>query len=110
MKQLHFVTNVEYNPLRAVVTCAESGVSCDFEVVPASGFQTDNDAWDASVRKAWDMAEGIAEYLELHPDVDLSWGSKEVWERARCQWYNDKDHEVDLAEAKREYEGIKEGA
>ena len=108
MRQLHFVANVLYCPLRAIVTCAESGASAEFEIVPASGFVTDDAAWDESVKKAWDIAEGIAEFLELHPDVDLNWGHDAVWEQARCQWYNDKDHEVDLTEAKREWEGVVE--
>ena len=132
-----YTCNVEYNPLKAIVIEIESGITLAFDIVPASGWQDETPegiaAWDSSQNMAWTIAEGICEYLEAHPEVNLMIeGSKEVWQRVRSQWYKkfvepeyppaheyrrllegewpspDSDHEVDLEEAKREWDGLKE--
>jgi hypothetical protein len=110
-----YTSNIEYNPLRAIVTEIERGIKVAFDVIPLSKWQEDTPegikAWTDSQNCAWTIAEGVAEYLEVHPEVNLmTEGSKEVWQRVRDQWYEeDVDHEVDLAEAKREWEGVQNG-
>lgn len=101
----HFSSNVEYNPLRAIITRLEDGAKVAFDIIPASGWQEDNEAWDDSQNYAWSVAEGVEECLE-NGAVTIEDGKEAIWAEVRSQWYND-DQEVDLAEAKRELEGVK---
>lgn len=109
MRQHHFSSNVEYNPLRAIITRLEDGAKVVFDIIPASDWQEENqeglEAWDVSQNYAWSVAEGIEECLEAG-DAYIEQGAATIWAVARERWYPD-DQEVELAEAEREWEGMK---
>lgn len=106
----YFSSDIEYNPLRAIVTRLEDGAKIAFDIIPADGWQEDNDAWDISQNYAWSVAESVEECLEAG-DVCIEDGVEAIWAEARKRWYNDDldtiDEAADLEEAKREWEGVK---
>jgi len=108
-----FSSDVKHCPLRAIVTRLVDGARVTFDIIPASGWQEENqeglEAWDISQNYAWSVAEGVEECLESGV-VTIEDGKEAIWAEARKQWYNDNldaiDEKADQEEAKRELEGV----
>lgn len=111
MRQHRFSSNVEYNPLRAVVTRLEDGAKVIFDIIPAACWQENDAAWDESQNHAWSVAESVAESLEAGA-ITIEDGKEAIWAEIRSQWYSDDldaiDEKADQEEAKREWEGVRD--
>jgi len=109
MKEYHS-PDVQYNPLRAIITRTSDLARVTFDIIPVSGWQDETKeglaAWDESQNYAWSVAESVVDCLELG-GVTIKDGKEAIWAVVREKWYPDDDV-VELAEAKREWKGARD--